>query len=146
MNYQTLPGGFKFWEKFKYNPISDISFERYYGDDGFWWRKTTLQFCNEPDTIYSYLEIEGSASDSYTFPVSDVKRVIPVEHHNKIFYFLNYLGTHIILKGSFYDFPMSELLRYFDIAVLSENKFALCANRGQKAKVFDYLKIAAKNV
>ena len=146
MNYQKLPSGYKFWEKLRYNPISDISFERYYGDDGFWRIKTTLQFCNEPDTIYSYIEIEGSASNSYRLPVSDIKRVIPVEHHNKIFYFIDLLGTLIILKGSFYDFPMSEIQRYFDIEVLSDNKFALCANPAKKAKAFDYLKRAANNV
>lgn len=142
-----VEGGRKFWDKFRYNPISDISFD-YYEDGILEFRKTIFKFCNEPSTMYYSSEVVGSSDSWYINPVADIKRVLPANLHSKIFYFYDTLGTLILLKGNFNEFPMSEIRRYFDVEILSDNKFALCptTHSAYKARVFAYLENAASKV
>ena len=147
MAYQKLEGGIKLWEKCKYNPISSISFEEY--ESGYVsLRKTIFKFCNEPTNTYYTIDVVGSSDSWYRNPVSDIKRVIPPNQHSKIYYFLDSLGTLIILKGNYNDFPMSEIQRYFDIEILPNDKFALCIkwHNAYKDRIFKYLERAACNI
>ena len=77
-----------------------------------------------------------------------IKEVMPTNHYNRIYYFLDPLGTLILLKGNFNELPMREIQKYFDIEILSMNKFALIEkNRDvQKARIFAYLEEAAHNI
>ena len=146
-NLVKYEGGRHYWDKFRYNPISSISFD-YYEDGILEFRKTIFKFCNEPSTTYYTSEVVGSSDSWYVNPVADIKRVLPVELHSSIFYFLDTLGTLILLKANFNELPMSEIQRYFDVEILSNDKFALCpkTHSAYKARVFSYLEKAAYKV
>lgn len=140
-------GGRNFWDKFLYNPISRISFHYY--EEGFLeFRKTMFKFCNEPNITYYTSDVVGSSDSWYVNPVADIERVLPANLHSRIFYFYNILGTLILLKANFNELPMSEIQRYFDVEILSNNKFALCpkTHSAYKARVFSYLEKAAYKV
>ncbi len=144
---QRIGGSIELWQKCKLNPISDIFLE-YYKDGYMPFRKTLFRFCDDPDTWYCTTDTVGSSDDWWTNPVEYIKKVLPTNLYDRIYYFLDPLGTLIILKGNFNELPMSDIQRYFDIEILSTNKFALIEkNRNaQKARVFAYLEKAAYKV
>ena len=139
-----IDSGYKLWQKCRNNPISNISFE-YFKDGILTFKKTIFQFRNEPFVLYYTIDVVGSQDSWYTEPVEDIKRILPNNLHDKVYYYIDPLGTLILLKGSFHEFTMNEILRCFCVEVVTCNKFALCArsHKAYKAKVFDYLEEAS---
>ena len=143
-----LKSRYELWDKCKYNPISDISFEKYLGAHSFTFLKTNMKFYNEPDSIYYFSDITAAGDGWYTRPVEDIKRLLPENLHHKIFYYYTLFGVLIILKGSFYDFPMDKLLSYFNIEKLSFDKFGIYEKRHKQhiVGITNYLNEAAKSL
>lgn len=135
------------WEKCKYNPISDIAFEHCEGVYGFTLLKVSMTFYNEPDVTYYFSDITGAGDGWYTRPVEYINSLL-VNTQNKLFYYYTLFGTLVILKGSFYDFPMDKLMSYFNIEKLSFDKYALYEKRHKQnlVGISNYLKEAAKSL
>ena len=129
------------WDKCMLNPISDISFE--VTEETFSDFVSYMRFYNEPDTVYYYSKF-GNEDETYTRPVEAIKRHLPENLHHKIIYFYTLMGTLVVLKGSFYDFPMDKLMYNFNVEEISYGVFAIFEKRKDHSIVgkSNYLKTA----
>ena len=142
-----IKSSLELWDKCRLNPISDISFEHYIGAHGFTFLKVSMLFFKEPDVTYYFSDTTTAGDSWYTRPVEDIKRILPEHLYHKIFYYYTRYGVLIILKGSFYEFPIDELMSYFNIEKLSFDKYAIYEKRQRNiVGVTNYLKEAAKSL
>ena len=137
--------GYDLWHKCQYNPISNIRFE-YHSEGGFTFKKTFIKFYNEPYIQYCDKDIVGSSEESYTKPVESMKRLFSENKPNTIYYFYTLYGTLIILKGSFSELPMEDILTEFEVEKISNNLFAICLKNRSNRKSFEYLRVAASRI
>lgn len=142
-----IEDSYKLWQQCKYNPISDISFE-FYKDGIITFRKTTMRFLKESETTYYFSDVTGTSDIWYTEPVEDIKSLLPESKHHNILYYYTLFGILIILRGSFYEFPMDRIMSYFNIEKISSDSFALYGKRHKRnlKEISDYLKEAAKSL